>query len=122
MSDYDDDTDDEIAEALEKLNCRLVRAGKIHAAEDAIMIQAYKRLQSKKDVHDKTPATECNRCHKLDSIFVKTTNGLSEKIYCINCLVDLIDLKRMKELNEKFNFQSFILKSGAREPSAECCK
>ena len=45
MSSYDNDTDLEIANQLEKLNIKLVRAGLLHASEDAIMIQAYKRLR-----------------------------------------------------------------------------
>jgi len=47
LSSYDNDTDLEIANQLEKLNIKLVRAGLLHASEDAIMIQAYKRLRKR---------------------------------------------------------------------------
>jgi len=58
MSDFDDDSDEDIADALETLNCELVRAGKIHAADDAIMIQAYKRLRRRSN--DRTKAKGLN--------------------------------------------------------------
>ena len=45
LSSYDNDTDLEIANQLEKLNIRLIRAGLLHAGDDAIMIQAHKRLR-----------------------------------------------------------------------------
>jgi len=45
MSDYDSCTNLEIADILEELNLRLVRAGLLHAGEDAVMIHAYKRLK-----------------------------------------------------------------------------
>ena len=44
MSSYDDSTDLEITEDLEEIRRRLVIAGLLHAGEDAVMIQACKRL------------------------------------------------------------------------------
>lgn len=44
MSDYDSMTDEEVANDLSKLNTKLSIAGHLHAAEDAVMLQAVKRL------------------------------------------------------------------------------
>ncbi len=44
MSDYDDSPDMEIASLIERLRHRLVISGAIHAGEDAVLIQAGKRL------------------------------------------------------------------------------
>lgn len=44
MSDYDSSTDAEIIEELEEIRRRLVMTGKLHAGEDAVMIQAIKRF------------------------------------------------------------------------------
>lgn len=45
MSDYDNCTDKEIISLLETLNTELVKKGLLHAGEDAVMIQAIKRLK-----------------------------------------------------------------------------
>jgi len=63
------------------------------------------------EISRKTPANKCDRCHELDSVFVKTTDGMNERILCVDCLIDLINLKKIKMLNDKFKFQSFVLKS-----------
>lgn len=44
MSDLDSMTDKEVANDLSKLNIKLSKAGYLHAVEDAVMIQAVKRL------------------------------------------------------------------------------
>lgn len=44
MSDLDSMTNEEVANDLMKLNIRLSKANQLHAVEDAVMIQAAKRL------------------------------------------------------------------------------
>ena len=68
MSDLDSMTDEEVANDLSKLNIKLSVAGCLHAVEDAVMLQAIKRLNKKirveakilteLQIHDKIVALE----------------------------------------------------------------
>lgn len=107
MSDYDNDTDEEIADALEKLNIELVKDGKIHAADDAIMIQAYKRLKNKDGADNKNGLPVL-----IAKILYDNWGKVTIKSLCVGCAIPIgacpFDIIRERFKTKDWNLQLLV--------------
>ena len=97
MSDLDLMTNEEVAKDLVKLNIKLSKTESLHAVEDALMLQAIKRLNKKIQVETKT-LTELQIHDKIVGLENKNDEMLIEMRTCNRADHELYEISIRKNI------------------------